>query len=125
MVNRLGCGLVLMALCACRSTAPYTVPAAAVNTAVAAGASVYERSKGGCYSTCTNGTVCNTRTGYCVSASEGNVCIEDGAGGMRCAPMAIFGEAPSEGLPGTGLIGVSPATGTVPPPPSESSPRPP
>jgi hypothetical protein len=122
----LGTGLVLAALCACRSTAPYTLPAAAINTAIAAGASAYQRSKGGCYSACTNGTVCNTRTGYCVPASEQDVCVEDGAGGMRCAPMGVIGESrPEARIPGGATIGVSPVTGTVPPPPAEASPKPP
>ena len=122
-LRALAAGLVLAALASCRSTAPYTVPATALNTAAAVGLSAQQRLKGGCYAACTNGTVCNTHTGYCVPASEGNVCIEDGSGGMRCTPFAISGTA-SPAPPPTGLtIGVSPATGSVPPPPAESSPR--
>ena len=44
-------GLVL-ALTGCRSSAPYTIPSAAINTAIAAGASAAQRSAGGCYAQC-------------------------------------------------------------------------
>jgi hypothetical protein len=118
--------LALASICACKSTAPYTIPAAAINTAAALGVSAQQRSQGGCYSTCTNGTACNPRTGYCEPISARDVCVESEGGAMRCAPMATpiitqrKQEAPA-GLKPT--LGISPATGTVPPPPAEASPQ--
>jgi hypothetical protein len=122
---RLAPALLLAAGCA--STAPYTVGAAVVNTALAAGTAAVQRAAGGCIATCTNGTVCNERTGFCErgvvaapSADARDVCGEDPAGGTRCIPaVGARSEPPPVRLP----VGVSPATGSVPPPPSESSPR--
>ncbi len=116
--------LALAALCACKSTAPYTVPAAAINTAVAAGFSLRQRAEGGCYAICAHGTVCNPRTGYCDPAPCGNcqsweVCVETEVA-WRCVvggtPMVTQTRPgattpPGEIVPG---VGVSPATGTVP-----------
>jgi hypothetical protein len=118
----------LAAICACKSTAPYTTPAAAINTAAALGMSAQQRSQGGCYSTCTNGTACNPRTGYCEPISARDVCVESEGGGMRCAPMAtpIISQRQAGGEAPVGLtptLGVSPATGSVPPPPAEASPQ--
>ncbi|HVP68705.1 MAG TPA: hypothetical protein VMT17_15740 [Anaeromyxobacteraceae bacterium] len=121
----LAASLAPLAFGACRSTAPYTVPATAINTGVAAGLSAAQRLQGGCYSQCTNGTVCNTRTGYCVPVSDRQVCIEDGSGGMRCTPLAIGSSATPAPPVSDFSIGVSPATGSVPPPPGEASPKPP
>ncbi len=111
----------LAAAAACKSSAPYTVPAAALNTGIALGLAGAERAKGGCYAVCTNGTVCNPRNGLCESAKADVYCEEAPGGGMRCVPLQIGREqkAPQP----AGAIGVSPATGTVPPPPAEASPR--
>jgi len=116
----------LLALAGCKSSAPYTLPAAAINTGLAAGVSGVQRAAGGCYATCTHGTVCNPRTGWCEAAKVDEYCEEAPGGGMRCVPVtatplvAADQKAPtSAALP----IGISPATGSTPPPPSEASPR--
>jgi hypothetical protein len=44
--------LALAAATACGSSAPYTVPAAALNTGIALGLAGAERAKGGCYAVC-------------------------------------------------------------------------
>jgi hypothetical protein len=113
----------LAALCACKSSAPYTVPAAAINTALAAGASVAQRSAGGCYSTCTHGTVCNPRTGFCDPLPCGGgcqaweLCVETEAA-WRCvsgtAAIVTEKEARPAPIRPPVPVGVSPATGTTP-----------
>lgn len=120
---------------ACGSTAPYTIPAAALNSAIAVGAAAAERASGGCFAVCTNGTVCNPHTGYCEAATTspcgrgcqpGEICVEGPGGLGRCVsatPNVVVGQA-GAGQTGSGSpVGVSPATGTVPPPPAEASPR--
>jgi len=111
----------LLALGACRSSAPYTVPAAAINTGLALGAAAAQRAGGGCYAVCTHGTVCNTKTGLCESPSADVYCEEAPGGGTRCVPIQIGKQEPAK--PGTSPLGISPATGTVQPPPAEASPR--
>ncbi len=110
----------LAALAACKSSAPYTVPAAALNTGIALGVSGIERAHGGCYAVCTNGTVCNPKNGLCESAKADVYCEEAPGGGMRCVPLEI---GRPQKAPSASGIGVSPATGSVPPPPAEASPR--
>ncbi len=112
--------LALLAV-ACKSSAPYTVPAAALNTGIALGLAGASRANGGCYAVCTNGTVCNPRNGLCESPSADLYCEPAPAGGMRCVPLQI-GKEQKSAPPASG-IGVSPATGSVPPPPAEASPR--
>ncbi len=110
------------AVAACKSSAPYTVPAAALNTGVALGFSAAQRAQGGCYAVCTNGTVCNPKTGLCEAPTSDMYCEEAPEGGMRCVPLQIQKTQRVETQPAVG-VGVSPATGSVPPPPAESSPR--
>jgi hypothetical protein len=120
---------ILLALGAgCASSAPYAVPAALVNTAVAVGAAAEQRASGGCYANCTHGTACNPRTGYCEPISAQELCAEAEGGGMRCVPLPapLGAERRAEPQPSGGLApsaGVSPATGSVPPPPAEASPK--
>jgi hypothetical protein len=112
--------LLAAALPACGSSAPYTVPSAAINTAIAASAAAVQKSAGGCYAQCVGGTVCNPRNGFC--ESPGAVCI-----GMESDPPSCLNRpgttmgTTTPGPAGTGEtlfpLGVSPATGTVPPPP--------
>jgi hypothetical protein len=104
----------------CRSSAPYTLPSAAINTAIAASASVAQKSAGGCYAQCVGGTICNPRTGFC--ESPGAVCVGSEADSPACLNRAgptmgtsAAGPAGSNSTPFP--IGVSPATGSVPPPP--------
>jgi hypothetical protein len=125
-MRRLGVLLAAAAVAGCQSSAPYTLPAAALNSALAVGAALEQKAAGGCYATCSHGTVCNPRTGYCESPSAAEVC--DQANRSRALPVMGVSRrregAPPAGLLGTG-IGVSPATGSVPPPPAEASPKPP
>jgi predicted small lipoprotein YifL len=110
----------VLALTGCRSSAPYTLPSAAVNTAIAAGASAAQKSAGGCYAQCVGGTICNPRTGFC--ESQGAVCV----GAEAESPACLNRAGPTMGTSAPGPagssaaplpIGVSPATGSVPPPP--------
>ncbi len=119
--------LAAVAAVGCRSSAPYTVPAAALNSAIAVGAALEQRAAGGCYANCTHGTVCNPRTGLCEAASAAEVCDQGETGAVRCVPV-VGVSRPAEGAvakPPAPPIGVSPATGSVPPPPAEASPKPP
>lgn len=113
--------LTLAATAACTSSAPYTLPAAVVNTGLAAGAAAAQRAQGGCWAVCTHGTVCNPRSGLCEPGSPDVYCEEAPGGGTRCVPLQIGKKqaAPERAAP----LGVSPATGTTPPPPAEASPR--
>jgi hypothetical protein len=126
-MRRFGWLAVAAVLLGCGSTAPYTVPAAAINSAVAIGASLQQRSQGGCYATCAYGTVCDARTGTCVKETSAcgsacqswEVCVEAEASEWRCIPATSIvtttraqgATAPGEVVPG---VGVSPATGSVP-----------
>lgn len=110
-----------LAAAACGSSMPYTVPAAAINTGLALGAAAAERAQGGCYAVCTHGTVCNPRNGLCESPSADVYCEEAPGGGTRCVPLQIGTERPAP--PPASGVGISPATGSVPPPPAEASPR--
>ena len=79
---------------------------AAVTTAVALGAAGYERSQGGCYSSCVPGTHCNEETGYCDRVPcegrcrEGEVCRET-VMGERCEPWGEFEMQPLGDVPST------------------------
>ncbi|HQR30841.1 MAG TPA: hypothetical protein PLL32_10555 [Anaeromyxobacteraceae bacterium] len=123
----LALGLLLLLAAGCKSSAPYTIPAAAINSAIAVGASAAQRSAGGCYAQCVAGTVCNPRTGFCEQPTA--VCLGQPSDPPSCltrpgASMGAAAELPgSSGQPGS-PIGVSPATGSVPPPPSSASPTP-
>lgn len=110
------------ALAACSSSAPHTLGAAAVNAGLALGAAGAQRAAGGCYAVCTNGTVCNPKTGLCEAPAPDAYCEEAPGGGMRCVPLQIGRQ--EERPPGSELpVRISPATGTVQPPPAEASPR--
>src|SRR5512139_3698294 len=114
----LAAALALAALApGCKSSAPYTIPAAAINTGLALGIAGAQRAGGGCYATCTNGTVCNPRSGLCDSATVDQYCEPDPAGGTRCVPItAPVVEKERKAAQGGALpVGISPATGTAPP----------
>lgn len=109
-----------LALSSCRSSAQYTVPSAAINSAIAVGASMAQKSAGGCYAQCVGGSICNPRTGFC--ESPGAVCI----GAEADSPACLNRAGPTMGTSASGPsganttpfpLGVSPATGSVPPPP--------
>ncbi len=112
----------LLAL-ACRSSAPYTIPSAALNSALAVGASAVSRSGGGCYSQCTPGWVCNPQTGFC--EQDAPVCVGE-TNDPRCAPSIALPLGTrrngDEGATSPAPVGVSPATGRAPPPSGERPP---
>jgi hypothetical protein len=130
-------GLVLVACCfaACKSSAPYTIPAAGLNTLIGVTTAMHSRASGGCYAVCVYGTVCNASTGMCEPARCGGgcdvseVCVEAEAALWRCVPRAALSAERSMGtgqpaplVPGLPGLGVSPATGSVPTlPPAKSS----
>jgi len=125
-MNRLA-AVALLWLAACSSSARYTLPAAAINTGLAVGVAAANKVNGGCIAMCTNGTVCNPRTGYCEAAAPATtVCQDAPGGGMRCVPVdvpAVAQQQPDKEI--NVPAGVSPATGSAPPPPAEASPKPP
>ena len=124
-MSRLAALAVLLLALACQSSAPYTLPAAIINTTVAVGMAAAQKASGGCVATCTNGTVCNPRTGFCERAEPTEVCRPDGLGGVVCVPAASADLAttgptpPPVNLPAN--LRVIPAA--PPPPPAESSPK--
>ncbi len=111
----------LLLAAGCKSSAPYTLPSAAINTALAAGVSAAQRSAGGCYAQCVGGTVCNPNTGFC--ESPGAVCIGAEAESPACigrgngAAMGTSRPGAEVSPPTSVPVGISPLTGTVPPPP--------
>jgi hypothetical protein len=106
---------------ACKSSAPYTLPAAGINSALAAGVSAMQRSAGGCYAQCVGGTLCNPRTGFC--ESPGSFCLGTDSDPPSCAlarPGATMGTSatvPGGGRETVSPVGISPATGRPPPQP--------
>ncbi len=117
-----------LAASGCKSSAPYTLPAAGINTALAAGVAVAQKKAGGCYAQCTGGLVCNENTGLCEKA--GIVCIGSEADSPACIGKSQ-GALLQASRPGSSVnpatespVGISPATGSVPPPPSSASPAP-
>ncbi len=114
--------LVLGLAAACGSSAPYTMTSAALNTGLALGASALERSSGGCYAVCTNGTVCNPKSGYCERdpvplCEPGSAC----GGPLLREPLNVDQVHQQPGSTATRTLGVSPATGRAPPPPPGSA----
>ncbi len=118
--------LALVLLPACSSSARYTVPATAINTALGLGASAQQRAAGGCFATCAYGTVCNPGTGFCEpspcgTCPDGERCIVVN-GGWKCGTEAEASSAaaavrtklppPGQIVPG---VGISPRTGSGPP----------
>ena len=111
-------------LSGCRSSAPYTIPSAMLNSAMAVGASAGQRAAGGCFAACAYGTACNPATGLCERVSE--ACAGREETDPRCAPavpiapLSVQQEGPAASggalVPG---LGVSPATGRAPSPPGE------
>ncbi|MFE8601325.1 hypothetical protein [Archangium violaceum] len=55
----------VLLLSGCVADASGALSNAALNTAVALGASAISRAQGGCYAACPTGTTCNEATGYC------------------------------------------------------------
>jgi hypothetical protein len=129
-MRRIAPVVALLIAAACRSSAPYTVPSAIINSAIAVGASAERRAQGDCFTPCTYGTSCNPRTGYCEPAACGGkcqaweTCVEAASGVAHCVART----SPGGGIGSVGGftpgVGVSPATGTVPTlPPEKASPE--
>jgi hypothetical protein len=92
MSIRNGCvALAAVLASACYTGSANTVAGAAVMTGLAAGGAMAERASGGCIATCTNGTVCNPKTGLCEvlpcrgRCGAGEHC-EQTYDGERCVP---------------------------------------
>jgi hypothetical protein len=116
-----------LALTACATSAPYTGAAAAINTGLALGVGAAGRAEGGCWAQCTGGLACNPATGWCEKPKP--VPLADcppgaAAGDQRCRgwPAPTVRHAPPAGPAGGGAPGVSPATGSTPPPPADATP---
>ncbi len=120
--------LVLLALAACKTSAPHGMEAAVINTALAAAVAGVSVAHGGCVAMCTQGWTCNPKTGLCEPQPEFR-CVGGNLNSGLCSnrpedlSAARAGSSASGSLPAT--LGISPATGSVPPPPAEASPRPP
>lgn len=87
-------------------------------TAAAVGASVAQRSAGGCYATCTGDTVCNPKNGLCEKSPCSGLCradehCESTATESRCEPGAPGDVAAT--APGTQKV-----IPVMPPPPPVS-----
>ncbi len=110
--------LAVLAAAGCRSSAPYTIPAMAINAGVAGGFSAAARAAGGCYATCTHGTACNPRTGFCdrvasdCLCSPGEICLQGSDDARLCLPepLSIGEQRAAQQRP----IGFKAAPGTVP-----------
>lgn len=121
--------LLLLALGGCTTSAPHGMESAAINTALAAvvaGASV---ANGGCVAMCTQGWVCNPKTGLCEAPVEFK-CVGGNLNSGLCSNRPEDMSAAQAGTPNSAgslpaSLGISPATGSAPPPPAEASPRPP
>jgi hypothetical protein len=128
MIRLRQAALLLLALAGCRTSAPHGIEAAAINTALAGVVAGVSVTHGGCVAMCTNGWVCNPRSGFCEAAPEFRCVGGDLKSGL-CANRPDDLSTGQPGAPGTGTLpanlGISPATGGTPPPPAEASPRPP
>ena len=128
MVRLRHAALLLLALGGCKTSAPYAVQSAAINTALAAAVAGVSVAHGGCVSVCEPGRACNPKTGLCDPAPEFK-CVGGNLSSGLCAnrPEDLTTAQPGS-LPAnlsSSPVGISPATGTVPPPPAEASPKPP
>ncbi len=121
-MKRLALLLALTAASACKSSGPYTLPAAAIETGMAVAFSAAQRSGGGCFATCTNGTTCNPNSGFCdrISASAqctcpaGQICVEGSPGGTRCVPEGTTTIFTRQDQASGAAFMIKPEGGTVP-----------
>src|SRR5438309_1971766 len=88
-------GLLILAA-GCQSSAPYTLGAAVLNTAIAGGVAAGRRAGGECFTPCVKGTRCNLATGFCDpipcrgECQEWQHCVESGL-----VPHCADGAAPA------------------------------
>ncbi len=121
-MRRLALFLALAAASACKSSGPYTLPAAAIETGIAVAFSAAQRSEGGCFATCTNGTTCNPNSGFCerISASAhcacpaGQICVEGSRGDTRCVPEGTTTIFTQQDQASGRTMMIKPEPGTVP-----------
>ena len=126
-MRRFAWAALIAAAVSCRSSAPYTAASVPIATGVAGAFSIAQRKMGGCYATCTNGTVCNPSSGFCEKGGShcacpgGQACLEDSSGFPRCVPqgLSIF----SEQQQASGGITVKPEMGYVPTLPAMPTPE--
>ena len=117
-----------LALAGCKTSAPYAVQSAAINTALAAAVAGASVASGGCVAQCLPGTTCNGKTGLCEPTPEFKCVGGDLNSGLcsnRPDDLSTAQQKARTTLPLPANLGISPATGTVQPPPAEASPRPP
>ena len=94
--------VLLLIATACHTGSANTAVGAAAITSLALGSSVANRAAGGCIAVCTNGTVCNNKTGLCErmpcrgECGQGERC-EESFTGYKCIqggqPSGVTGEA--------------------------------
>jgi hypothetical protein len=114
--------LALAAASACKSSGPYTLPAAAIESGIAVAFSAAQRSEGGCFATCTNGTTCNPNSGFCerISTSAlcacpaGQLCVEGSRGDTRCVPEGTTTIFTRQDQASGAATMIKPEGGTVP-----------
>jgi hypothetical protein len=118
----------LLALAGCKTSAPHGMEAAAINTALAVAVAGVSVANGGCVAICTQGWTCNPKTGLC-EPPVAFKCVGGNLNSGLCANRPDDLTTAQPGATGPGALpanlGISPATGSVPPPPAEASPRPP
>jgi len=90
--------LPLALLAACITGGANTIAGAATMTALAAGTAATERATGGCVASCTNGTTCNPRTGFCEALPCRGLCgseehCENSFAESKCVPGVAAGVA--------------------------------
>jgi hypothetical protein len=113
----------LLLAAACHTGSANTFAGAAVMTGLAAGSAVAERAAGGCIAACTNGTVCNPKSGLCEvlpcrgRCGAGEHC-EQTYSGDKCVPGGGAGEVATPAKGSAMKIPVAPA----PPPPDQTGP---
>ena len=116
--------LVAASVLGCATGSSNTMVGAAVMTGLAAGSSVANRAAGGCIAICTNGTVCNGKTGLCDrmpcrgECGSGERCAESFTG-YKCVPGGQPGDVASQAK-GSGA-----SLPVAPPPSTDSSSGPP
>ena len=90
---------------------------AAVITGLAAGSSVANRAAGGCIAVCTNGTICNGKTGLCERMPCRGECgsaerCEENFIGYKCVPGGQPGDVASQAKGSGANLPVAPPVDT-------------
>jgi len=120
-LGRIAAASIALALTAtaCHTGSGNTAVGAAAITGLALGSSVANRSAGGCYAMCTNGTTCNNKTGLCErmpcrgECGHGERC-EESFTGFKCVPGGQPGDVASEAKNSGVNLPVAPPPSTAP-----------